>query len=149
MKPLLVLIIVFGLSLLGTRFFGGSWNIRLSGTIAMAAMLLFTSIGHFAFTTGMAMMMPSFIPFKKQLVWLTGAWEVMAAIGLLLPAWRHNTSIFLLVFFILLLPANIYAAIKKVDYEKGTYEGKGPGYLWFRVPLQALFVIWVYLCDHA
>jgi hypothetical protein len=41
------------------------------------------------------------------------------------------------------LSANINAAIHKVDYEKATYEGPGISYLWFRIPLQLLFIAWV------
>jgi hypothetical protein len=35
------------------------------------------------------------------------------------------------VFFVVLLPANINAAIKYVDYQKGMFEGKGLSYLFF------------------
>jgi uncharacterized membrane protein len=63
---------------------------------------------------------------------------------LLFDATARWTGIALIIFFLLILPANIYAAIKKVDYEKATYEGKGIGYLWFRVPLQIFFIAWVY-----
>jgi len=49
----------------------------------------------------------------------------------------------LILFFILILPANILAALKKVDYQKGTNDGPGAGYLWFRIPLQIFFIAWV------
>jgi uncharacterized membrane protein len=51
----------------------------------------------------------------------------------------------LIVFFVLLLPANINAAIKHIDYQKGTFEGQGLNYLWFRIPLQILFIVWTYM----
>lgn len=34
--------------------------------------------------------------------------------------------------------------MKKVDYQKGDYSGNGLGYLWFRVPLQVFFLVWIY-----
>jgi uncharacterized membrane protein len=43
-----------------------------------------------------------------------------------------------------MLPANVYAALHHIDYEKATTGGKGPGSLWFRVPLQFFFIAWVY-----
>ena len=144
MKPLFVLIVTFILSLLLIKPFNGGWNFRLAGNIAMSAMLLFTSIAHFAFSKGMTLMMPSFFPLKKQIVWSTGLLEVFAAIALLVPAWRSAAAIALIVFFILIIPANINAAIKKVDYQKANYEGSGINYLWFRVPLQVFFIAWVY-----
>ncbi|RZL97183.1 MAG: hypothetical protein EOO88_62895 [Pedobacter sp.] len=147
MKPLLVLIAAFLISLVGLEVFSGEWNYRLAGNIAMACMLLFTAIGHFAFTKGMTMMLPDIVPFKKELVYLTGVIEVAAAIGLLVNPLREMTAILLIVFFVLLLPANIHAALKNVDYQKGTYDGQGLTYLWFRVPLQLFFISWiVYFC---
>lgn len=143
MKPLLVLLAAFMLAIIGLRLLTGEWNWVLAGNIAMAIMLLFTAIGHFVFTKGMTMMLPDFIPFKKELVYLTGLIEVVAAAGLLIPSLRQMTAGFLVVFFVLLLPANVYAAYKRVDYQKGTYDGEGLRYLWFRVPLQLLFIGWV------
>jgi len=45
----------------------------------MSAMLLFTSIAHFVFSKGMMLMLLSFFPYKKQIVWLTGLLEIMTA----------------------------------------------------------------------
>src|SRR5262249_38114 len=144
MKPLILLLAVFVLSLSALRLFDGHYEWALAGRIAMSAMLLFTAIGHFAFTRGMSMMIPSFIPFKREVVWLTGVIEAAAAIGLLIPQIKTTTAWLLIVFFILMLPANINAAMRKVDYQKASFDGNGPGYLWFRVPLQVLFIAWVY-----
>jgi uncharacterized membrane protein len=144
MKPLIVLLISFALALLVTKFSLDHFDVPLSGRIAMAIMLAFTSIGHFAFTKGMEMMIPPFVPYKKAMVFLTGIIEICAAVGLLIGKISRLTGWMLILFFILLLPANIYAAIKHVDYEKGTFQGKGVNYLWFRIPLQLLFILWVY-----
>jgi uncharacterized membrane protein len=143
MKPLIVLFITFGISIVVTAL-TDTYNIRLSAQIAMAAMMVFTSIGHFIYTRGMAMMLPSFIPFKKEIVYITGVLEIASAAGLLIPATRTITASLLIIFFIVLTPANIKAAIKHLNMEKGTYDGSGPKYLWFRVPLQVLFIVWVY-----
>jgi hypothetical protein len=43
-----------------------------------------------------------------------------------------------------MLPANIHAAIKHINYETAAYDGKGIRYLWIRVPMQVLFIVWVY-----
>lgn len=144
MKPLIILLIVFLLSLAGTKICTGNIELALSGRIAMSAMLVFTTIGHFAYTKGMRMMLPGFIPFKKMTVYLTGIIEIAAAVGLLISPIRVTIAWLLIAFFIFILPANINAAIKHVDYQKGTFDGKGLTYLWFRVPLQILFIVWVY-----
>lgn len=145
MKPLIVLLSVFGISMIAMQLFHGRYEVALSARIAMSVMLIFTAIAHFAFTKGMAMMIPPFVPYKTGVVYLTGVIEIVVAAGLLIPNISAITGWLLILFFIVLLPGNIYAAIKHIDYEKGTFEGKGLAYLWFRVPLQILFIVWVYL----
>ncbi|MDB5207901.1 MAG: putative rane protein [Flavisolibacter sp.] len=145
MKPLFVLLGAFVISFFIIKLFTKAFDLRLSGRIAMAVMLAFTAIGHFAFTKGMTMMLPDFIPFKTEIIYLTGIIEIIAAIGLLIPATRVWTGWALIAFFILLLPGNIKAAIDHIDYQKGTFDGNGPAYLWFRIPLQLLFIAWTYL----
>ena len=144
MKPFIVLLVTFAIALLATKIFRQDWNFIFAGNTAMSAMLFFTAIGHFAYSKGMAMMIPDLIPFKTAIVYLTGFIEIAAAIGLLIPAMRHITALLLIIFFIAILPANINAAIHKVDFQKGTYEGSGRSYLWFRVPLQVFFIVWVW-----
>ena len=145
MKPLIILLSVFAVSLFSIKFVRGNFEPALSGRIAMSAMLVFTAIAHFAFTKGMSMMLPDFIVFKTEAIYLTGIIEIAAAIGLFIPNFRIVTAWLLIAFFILVLPTNIYAAIKHVDYQKGTFDGNGLTYLWFRIPLQILFIVWTYL----
>lgn len=146
MKPLFVLLGTFITSLLVIKGITHEFDFPLSGRIAMSAMLVFTAIGHFAFTKGMTMMVPDSIPFKTEIVYATGAAESMAAIMLLIPVFQVWTGWLLILFFIVLLPGNINAALRHIDYQKGTFDGPGPGYLWIRIPLQLLFMIWTYLC---
>jgi len=144
MKPLVVLVCVFAVSLLVTKLFKQHIDYKLSGKIALAAMLLFTSLGHFLYAKGMTMMLPDFIPFRSELIFLTGFVEIAAAIGFFIPGLRGFTGILLIVFFVLVLPSNIYATIKQLNYETGTFDGKGISYLWFRIPFQALLILWTY-----
>jgi uncharacterized membrane protein len=144
MLVLIVLIVTF-LASLGITWAGwGEPAYILSGNIAMCVMLQFTALGHFKFQEGMKMMIPPFVPFKKELVFLSGLMEIAAGIALLFPAMRYATSIFLILFFIVLLPANIYAANHRLNYQNGTNDGKGPAYLWFRIPMQVFLIAWVW-----
>lgn len=145
MKPFFVLFVGFIVSVIGTRFLGNDFNLAIAGRIAMTLMLLFTAIGHFVFKKGMAMMIPKPIPFKTEIVFLTGIIEIFAAIGLLISSLSVLTAWLLIVFFVLILPANIYAAANSIDYQKGTFDGKGLNYLWLRIPLQVLYIVWVYI----
>lgn len=147
MKPLIVLLCTFLLSVLALKIFAKEFNYQLAGRIAMASMLVFTAIGHFVFMEGMGAMAPSFIPFSKQVVLVTGFVEVLFAICLLLPQYQRLTAWLLIFFLILILPANIKAALEEINYRTGQMNGPGVNYLWFRIPLQLFFILWIYLAS--
>lgn len=144
MKPLFVLLTVFLISNLVIRQYKDDMDYHLAGKIALAATLLFTSLGHLIYTKGMLLMLPDFIPLKKEMIYMTGLLEVMGAFGLFIPSLSRLTGMLLIVFFLLILPTNIYASIKHLNYETATFDGKGPGYLWFRIPFQLLLIGWTY-----
>ena len=144
MLPLIVLIVVFLITLFVTRLTRKKYDVAFSGRMAMSVMLLLTATGHFLYPEGMAMMLPGFIPFKEQVIFLTGLLEIAFAIGLQILNIQKLTAWLLIIFFILILPSNIYAAINNVDYQKATFEGHGLNYLWFRIPLQIIFIIWTW-----
>jgi uncharacterized membrane protein len=145
MKPFIVLVSVFLISTLIIKFITQKYNSVLAARIAMCCMLFFTAMGHFAYTQGMAMMIPSIIPLKTTIVYLTGVLEMLLGLALLITSVRVYAAWFLILFFIAILPANIYAAIKNINYQKANFSGNGMAYLWFRVPLQLLFIVWVCL----
>jgi uncharacterized membrane protein len=145
MKPLIVLLIVFLLSILTIKLLMKRYDVLLSARIGMSAMLVFTAVGHFAFSKGMALMIPPFVPFKIEIIGLTGILEILLAIGLLIPNLKVSAAWILITFFILILPANISAAVRHIDFQKASLNGTGVTYLWFRIPLQLLFIAWVYL----
>lgn len=144
MKPLIVLLAVFGVSSLATFIAGHPPDYYFCGRLAMGVMLIFAATAHFKFTNGMVLMVPGFMPYKKAVVHITGYIEILAAIGMLVKTVRQPVAWFVIVFLVLLLPANIYAAKNKVNLEKPDICGAGLNYLWFRVPLQIFFIAWVY-----
>lgn len=144
MKPLIVLVVVFALSTGIMWLVSSSINYMLAGRIALAAMLVLTAFGHFKFVEGMEMMIPDFLPFKRFFVYGTGVLELLAAVGLLIDSTFEITGLLLIIFFVLILPSNIQASIRHINIEKGTLDGPGLSYLWFRVPLQILFIGWTY-----
>jgi uncharacterized membrane protein len=138
MAPLVVLLGTF-LSLLAARAAGlrSRLSVALAGCIAMAAMLVLTGTSHFVMTGELLEMLPPALPARTELVWATGVLELLAAIGLLVPRTRRATGVCLAVFYVAVLPANVYAAMHGLG--PGDH---GPGYLAFRVPLQLLFIGW-------
>ena len=143
--PEIILILVFVIALLIIKKSRGTYEVALAARIGMAAMMIVTGIAHFAFTKGMAMMLPEFMGQRELIIYATGVLEFAAAAGLLLPKFRVLTGWLLILFFVLLLPANIYAAQNHINLKTAGHDGDGPAYLWFRIPLQVFFIVWVYL----
>ena len=142
MAPLIILFSVFLIIWLLSKFvMSGSISVSLVGRIALATMLVFTGSSHFFKTSEMIQMMPDFLPNKIQFVYFTGLLEILAAVGLVIPRFVKWASIGLIIFFLAVLPANVIGSFKKV--ELGGMEN-GPQYLYFRIPLQVLFIAWTY-----
>ncbi|HUF05510.1 MAG TPA: hypothetical protein VMM38_15225 [Aridibacter sp.] len=142
MAPLIILLVVFLFAWLIDRFLlKGELGTSLSGRIAMSAMLLVTAIAHFTSTEAMVQMMPDAIPYKRELVWFTGLCELAAVIGLLWNRTIWLASVMLIIFFVAVLPANIFGSLKAEGVGGTEY---GPLYLLFRIPLQIFFIAWVW-----
>ena len=105
--------------------------------IALTVFFAFTGIGHFIKTDALVAMMPPAVPYRAELVYLTGILEGLGAIGIWIPRWRRLTGICLIVMLVGFLPVNIYAAIQRVDF--GGHE-LGPVYLLARIPVQLLLI---------
>ena len=114
---------------------------HLRGRISLAIVFVFTGLGHFIMTEPMAQMLPPWVPMRMPIIYITGVVELAAAAGLLVPRLCRLTGIYLIAFLILVLPANIYAAINRV--EMGGHS-MGPPYLFIRIPLQLILIIWTY-----
>jgi uncharacterized membrane protein len=97
-----------------------------------------TSSGHFLQTAAMAEMVPPFVPYRRGLIYFTGVLEALGALGLWIPRLKRLTGLGLILMLVGLLPANVYAAYKRVKF--GGHQN-GPAYLLVRVPFQGL-VMW-------
>ncbi len=144
MGPEITLICVFILSLIVIKIKRNQFEFALAARIGMSAMLIVTGIAHFVFIKGMVMMLPAFVPFRIFIVYLTGIIELIFAITLLTPKYKVKTAWLLIGFFILIIPANIYAAVHQINLETASNDGDGINYLWYRIPLQIVFIYWVY-----
>lgn len=128
------------LGALGVRRFA-TWTV--SATHALAVMLGMTASAHFVPASVTVMpthadlvaMVPPFVPFASAVVYLTGVLELAGALGLVLGKTRRLAAYCLIALFVLLLPANIYAAVADVPFA-----GEAASPLWTRIPEQILFI---------
>ena len=113
----------------------------LRGRISLALLFSFTGLGHFVKPDELALLFPPWVPLGLEIIYFTGILELAAAAGLLIPRLARLTGICLIVFLILVFPANIYGALQQVDL--GAHR-LGPVYLLIRAPMQLLFIGWTY-----
>ncbi|APU43863.1 MULTISPECIES: DoxX family protein [unclassified Streptomyces] len=128
---------------------------RVSVLHGLAAMLVFTASAHFAPSDlgplpghhDLVAMVPTFVPLPRVVVYLTGVLELLGAAGLVRESTRPAAGLGLAVLFVLMLPANIHAAVEHI-----ALNGKPATPLWFRIPEQVLFIgiaLWAYLPTRA
>ena len=111
------------------------------GKIGLSLLFLFTGVGHYIQTFGMAQMVPPFLPYPVEIIYITGVFELVGAVGLWIPALLRFTGIALILMLIGFMPINFYAAFYHVDFGG---HGIGPIYLLVRVPYQILLIWWIY-----
>jgi len=106
----------------------------------LAVMLLFTASAHFTpMKEDLIRMTPQWVPRPRAMVFFTGLCELAGAIGLVIPMTRRAAGIALILFFIAVLPANIHAARAGI-----TLRGRPATPLWLRIPMQVLFIFFVW-----
>ncbi|WP_307210112.1 DoxX family protein [Chryseobacterium lathyri] len=142
--PEAILPIVLIISMIIFKLIRKEYEYALSARIAMALMLVATGIAHFVYSKGMTLMIPEFIPCREELVWITGIFEIVVAVAILIPGFQKTAGWMLILFFVLILPANVYAAFEHVNMKTADFTGNGANYLWYRIPLQLFFIAWVY-----
>ena len=107
-------------------------------SIGLTLFFAFAGLGHFIRTEEMSQMLPSSVPYRIELIYLTGILELLGAVGVWIPRLMRLTGLCLILMLLAVLPANIYSAMNRVDFGG---HAAGPVYLLARVPFQ-LFVIW-------
>jgi len=108
----------------------------------MAAFYVVGGIQHFRVPDFYIPMMPPYLPWHAQLVFLSGVAEVLCGIGVLIPATRKYAAWATIALLIAVFPANIHVAVNNVPVF-GATEGPGPiGFV--RLPFQLVLIAWAW-----
>ena len=114
---------------------------RTRARVGLSFFFTYTAMGHFVQTEAMSEMLPPFVPYRIELIYITGVLELLGAIGVWVPGLTRLTGFLLIVMLAGLLPANIYSALNRVEFGG---HGAGPIYLLVRVPFQLFAMGWTY-----
>jgi uncharacterized membrane protein len=96
---------------------------------------------HFVNVEPFMGMMPPWVPFPLAMVYISGAFEILGGLGLILERTRSAAGWGLVALYVAVFPANIYMAINELPLGDQPVE---PWILWARLPFQFLFIAWAY-----
>lgn len=105
----------------------------------MVVLYAFAGVMHFLKPKMYERIIPPIFKNKKLINWLSGAAEIILAVGLLTP-YRALASWGLIVLLITVFPANIYHL-----QQKGAGMNVPIWGLWLRLPLQFVLIWWAFL----
>ena len=103
-----------------------------------AIFFVVAGIGHFMKPELYLKIMPPYLPAPALIVFISGVAEVAGGLGLLIRPFRRAAGWGLIALLIAVFPANIYML-----QHPGLFDIE-PWILWARLPLQIVFIAWVW-----
>ena len=114
------------------------WWRKLS-LFGLAVFFIYFGIDHFINVEFYLSIMPPAFPLHLEAVYISGLFEILGGMCVLIPSLRRIAGLGLIVLLISVYPANIYMAITPEAFPEISIE-----LLYFRLPLQFLFIYWAY-----
>ena len=114
-----------------------SWY-RLLLLLALSLFFINVGVDHFINPDFYLNIMPDYLPFHAEAVYLSGFFEILGGIVVLIPKLRALARWGLISLLIAVFPANIYMAMNPNVFPEFSL-----ALLYFRLPLQFVFIFWV------
>jgi uncharacterized membrane protein len=107
----------------------------------LAGLMVFIGVLHFTHTAALVPVVPAFLPAPEALVYISGVFEILGGIGLVIPKLSRAAGWGLIALYIAVFPANVNMAINQIPM--GDLQ-MSPTMLWARLPLQFVIIAWAY-----
>jgi len=110
--------------------------------VILALSFIWVGILHFATPDIFLAIMPPYLPWPLELVYVSGFFEILGGIGLVIPQTRRWATWGLLALLVAVYPANIHMLVNEVYLPDMPRE---KWILWARMPFQFVFagaVLW-------
>ncbi|TQE98304.1 MAG: DoxX family membrane protein [Spiribacter salinus] len=112
---------------------------RIVSIYLLAGLFVVAGIAHLVRPQLFVRIMPPYLPAPLLLVYVSGAFEVLGGLGLLLPATRVVAGWGLMALLLAVFPANVHMALHPEAFPRI------PAWsLYARLPLQFVLMGWVY-----
>lgn len=118
---------------------------RIQLPVRVFTALSFGAVGvtHFTHAHLFLAMMPPYLPLHHELVYVSGVFEILGAIGLMVPKTRRFAAWGLLALLVAVFPANIHMAVNEVYLDIDALPQSRVG-LWLRLPYQLVIGLQVW-----
>ena len=107
--------------------------------LLLAGFMMFAGVAHFGNPDFFVRMVPAFLPDPLMVTWVSGVFECVLGVMLLVPRTRWYASLGLVALYLAVLPANINMALHPT--ETGAPD-VASWLLWARLPFQLVFIGW-------
>lgn len=98
---------------------------------------------HFVRPALYVRIMPPYLPWHEELVFVSGVFEILGGIGLLVPRLQVAAAWGLIALLVAVFPANVHMALHpEIGAER--FPNFPPAVWWWRLPLQLVFIVWAY-----
>jgi uncharacterized membrane protein len=108
----------------------------------MALFYVFAGIQHFRVPHFYIPMMPPYLPWHAELVFLSGVAELLCGLGVLIPATRKYAAWAMIALLVAVFPANIHVAFNKIPVFGATEGAGSAGFI--RLPFQLVLIAWAW-----
>ena len=109
--------------------------------VILAICIIVVGVTHFLVPGEYVKIVPPQLPYPLGLVYLSGFYEILGGIGLLVPPVSQAAAWGLLILFIAVYPANIYMAVNLIKIE---HIPNSPWVHVVRLPFQAVLIAWAW-----
>ena len=104
----------------------------------LGIVFILAGINHFLHASLYVRIMPPYLPWPTFLVYLSGLCEIALGAGMLIPSATRPSAWGLIALLVAVFPANLHMA-----FHADKFAEFNPALLWWRLPLQAVLIVWV------
>jgi len=115
--------------------------IKKASSILLGIFFVAVGVLHFVKTALFVGAVPPYIPYPTEMVLISGVFEILGGIGVIVKPVRKWAGIGLIALLIAVYPANIHMAV-----HNELFPAIPPVVLWIRLVFQPILIVWVWYC---
>ena len=116
-------------------------GLRAGLRLLLAGLMIAVGVLHFVRPDPFVMIVPAYLPWPLGLVLISGVFEILGGVGLLLARTRSAAGWGLIALYLAVFPANVWMATEGIQPPGLELS---PAAAWARLPFQAVLIAWAW-----